>query len=73
LLRGIRLGGGGGDDGASREAGQASAANASGSPPRPFCNVFIRGDRYELDGVPSDIATAVAARRATRVRACSTI
>lgn len=66
LLRGFGgfgLGGGGigsrgdgGGDGLAREAPERA---------RPFCNVFLRRGRYELEGEPSDFATAVAACRAS--------
>lgn len=71
LLRGLGFGGfglgggggGGGDSGGAREpASEAPAAPAS--PARPFCNVLIRGNTYELEGVPSDVASTVAACRA---------
>lgn len=61
LLRGFGSGGGGGDGNAAGAG--SSTASAPTTPPRAPCNVFIRGDRFELDGAPSDFANAVAACR----------
>jgi hypothetical protein len=64
LLRGIGSGGGGAERGGAEDLAQASASSSTAPPTRPFCNVLIRGDRYELEGAPSNLATAVAACRA---------
>ncbi|MBZ0233854.1 MAG: hypothetical protein K8M05_16110 [Deltaproteobacteria bacterium] len=66
LLRGFGGGSGlgGGSRGRAAAGTSASATPTASAPARPFCNVFIRGERYELDGAPATFATAVEACRA---------
>src|SRR5689334_2505921 len=65
LLRGFGGGRGLGGGGKGGRISTNATSAAAVAPQRPFCNVFIRGDRYELDGAPADFATAVASCRAS--------
>lgn len=73
LLRGKGWGWGGGSGKGSGEgsgggtsgAGTASAVTEAPAPVRPVCQVFVRAQRIDLDGVPADLPTIVARCRAS--------